>query len=44
MPPKSLYPKKNEATKIRTRDMKIAICVSIVWVVSFLFLLLCFHT
>lgn len=42
MPPKTLYPQKDVKTKIRTRDLKIVVCVSIVWVISFLFLLIVF--
>lgn len=40
--PKTLYPQKDNATKIRTRDFKIAVCVSIVWCVAFLFLTIMF--
>ena len=41
--PKSLYPQKDNATKIRKRDVKIVTCVSLVWCISFMFLILCFH-
>ena len=37
--PKSLYPQKEEPKiKVRTRDFKIVVCVSLVWCISFLFL------
>lgn len=37
--PKSLYPQKDvPKVKIRTRDLKIVVCVSLVWAISFLFL------
>lgn len=40
--PKSLYPQKDNATKIRKRDIKIVTCVSLVWCISFLFLITIF--
>ena len=41
--PKSLYPQKDNATKIRKRDIKIVTCVSLVWCISFLFLQIMFN-
>lgn len=38
MPPKTLYPQRDASIKVRTRDIKIVVCVSLVWVISFLFL------
>ena len=41
MPPKTLYPKQEEQTfpiKIHERELKIVICVSLVWCITFLFL------
>lgn len=37
--PKSLYPQRDNSVKVRTRDFKIVACVSLVWCISFLFLL-----
>lgn len=42
--PKSLYPQKDDGIKVRTRDLKIVACVSAVWCISFLFLLVMFTT
>ena len=42
--PKSLYPQKDESVKIRSRDFKIVVCVSMVWCISFAFLLFMFMT
>jgi len=37
---KSLYKQQDPKVKIRTRDLKIAVCVSLVWCISFIFLLI----
>ena len=42
MQPKTLYPQRGNSVKIRTRDFKIVACVSLVWCISFLFLITIF--
>lgn len=42
MQPKTLYPQKDNKVKVRTRDFKIVACVSLVWCISFLFLVTIF--
>lgn len=40
--PKSLHPQKQTKTfpiKVKERELKIVVCVSLVWVISFLFLI-----
>ena len=42
MSPKSLHPQKETKTfpiKIKERELKIVICVSLVWCITFLFLI-----
>ena len=43
MPPKTLYPKLDPLTfpiKFRERELKIVVCVSLVWIITFLFLII----